>query len=117
PSLSPDARADRVLARMTRDEKLTLVFGFFATDFPPRNNYRAPAEARAGSAGYVPGIPRLGIPPQWQTDAGVGVATQGGAAQKRARTALPSGLAITASWDPAIAYRGGAMIGSEARSS
>lgn len=116
-ALSPDRRADLVLARMTRDEKLTLVFGYFATDFPPRNNYRAPAEGRAGSAGYVPGIPRLGIPPQWQTDAGVGVATQGGAARKRERTALPSGMAITASWDPAIAFRGGAMIGSEARSS
>ena len=117
PALNPDRRADLVLARMTRAEKLTLVFGYFATDFPPRNNYRAPAEGRAGSAGYVPGIPRLGIPPQWETDAGVGVATQGGAAQKRERTALPSGMAIAASWDPAIAFRGGAMIGSEARSS
>jgi beta-glucosidase len=116
-SLSPDRRADLVLGRMTRDEKLTLVFGYFATDFPPRNNYRAPAEARAGSAGYVPGIPRLGIPPQWETDAGVGVATQGGAAQKRERTALPSGMAIAASWDPRNAFNGGAMIGSEARSS
>jgi beta-glucosidase len=116
-ALAPDRRADLVLARMTRDEKLTLVFGYFATDFPPRDNYRAPAEARAGSAGYVPGIPRLGIPPQWQTDAGVGVATQGGAAHKRERTALPSGMALAASWDPAIAFRGGAMIGAEARAS
>jgi beta-glucosidase len=114
--LSPDRRADLVLARMTRDEKLTLVFGYFATDQPSRH-YTAPAEGRAGSAGYVPGIPRLGIPAQWQTDAGVGVATQGGAAHKRERTALPSGMAIAASWDPAIAWRGGAMIGSEARSS
>jgi len=116
PALSPDRRADLALGQMTQDEKLTLVFGYFATDFPPRH-YTAPPEGRAGSAGYVPGIPRLGIPPQWQTDAGVGVATQGGAAQKRERTALPSGMALAASWDPAIAYRGGAMIGSEARSS
>src|SRR5690606_21527691 len=61
------------------------------------------------------GIPRLGIPAQWQADAGIGVATQGGAAEKRARTALPSGLAVASSWDPAIAFAGGAMIGSEAR--
>jgi beta-glucosidase len=115
-ALSPDRRADLVLARMTRDEKLSLVFGWFATDFAPKD-YSAPAGARAGSAGYVPGIPRLGIPPQWQTDAGVGVATQGAAEHKRARTALPSGMAIAASWDPAVARRGGAMIGSEARSS
>jgi beta-glucosidase len=115
-SLSADARADLVLGRMTREEKLRLVFGYFGTDFPPKN-YRAPREALQGSAGYVPGIPRLGIPAQWQTDAGIGVATQGGAAQKRERTALPSGLASASSWDPVTAFRGGAMIGSEARSS
>jgi len=116
PSLSPDRRADLALERMTREEKLTLVFGYFSTDFAPKH-YTAPAEGRPGAAGYVPGIPRLAIPPQWQTDAGVGVATQGGAAHKRERTALPSGIAIAASWDPAIAYNGGAMIGAEARSS
>ena len=114
-ALSPDARADLVLARMSREEKLRLVFGYFGTDFPPKN-YTAPREVRAGSAGYVPGIPRLGIPPQWQTDAGIGVATQGGAREKRAMTALPSGIATAASWDPDVAWRGGAMIGSEARS-
>ena len=115
--LSPDARTRLVLAQMTEDEKLTLVFGYFGTDFPPKNNFKTPAEARAGSAGYVPGIPRLGIPAQWQTDAGVGVATQGGAAKKRERTALPSGLATTATWNPELAFKGGAMIGAEARAS
>src|SRR6186997_1073622 len=64
-SLSPDARADLVLARMSREEKLRLVFGYFGTDFPSKH-YTAPDEVRQGSAGYVPGIPRLGIPPQWQ---------------------------------------------------
>lgn len=112
----PDDRARALVAAMTRDEKLTLVFGYFGTDFEAKK-YKAPAAARHGSAGYVPGIPRLGIPAQWQTDAGVGVATQGGAAQKRERTALPSGLATAASWDPELAFRGGAMIGDEARRS
>jgi len=115
-SLAPDRRAELVLARMTREEKMRMVFGYFATDFTPKN-YRAPREARYGSAGYVPGIPRLGIPAQWQTDAGIGVATQGGAAQKRERTALPSGLASAASWNAENLFAGGAMIGSEARSS
>lgn len=114
---APDERVKAVLAQMTEDEKLTLVFGYFGTDFAPKNGYKAPAEARPGSAGYIPGIPRLGIPPQWQTDAGVGVATQGGAAKKRGRTALPSGLATTASWDVDLAHAGGAMIGAEARAS
>lgn len=109
-------RADLVLREMTQDEKLTLVFGFFSTDFPPKS-YMAPAEGRPGSAGYVPGVPRLGVPPQWQTDAGIGVASQGGAREKRVRTALPSGLGTTATWNPELAFKGGAMIGSEARSS
>jgi beta-glucosidase len=116
-TLPPEQRVAFLLPQMTQDEKLTLVFGQFATDFPFRNNHKAPADARAGSAGYVPGVPRLGIPAQWQTDAGIGVATQGGAARKRERTALPSNLAIAASWDPDLGFRGGAMIGAEARAS
>ncbi|SEN10258.1 beta-glucosidase [Sphingomonas gellani] len=115
-ALSPDARAAMVVREMTRDEKLTLVFGWFGTDFPAKQ-FKAPAGALPGSAGYVPPIPRLGIPAQWQTDAGVGVATQGGAPKKRERTSLPSGIATAASWDPDNAYRGGAMIGDEARRS
>jgi len=113
--LSPDKRAELAVAAMTNDEKLVLVFGYFGTDFGTR--FKAHAEARAGSAGYVPGIPRLGIPAQWETDAGVGVATQGGAEHKRERTALPSGLATAATWNPATAFAGGAMIGREARMS
>jgi beta-glucosidase len=116
-SLSPDRRAELAVARMTRDEKLKLVFGYFATNADYKNNYKAPPEARYGSAGYVPGIPRLGIPPQWQTDAGVGVATQGAAAEKRERTSLPSGLATAATWNPELAFKGGQMIGAEARAS
>jgi beta-glucosidase len=114
--LSPDARATALVAAMTRDEKQTLVFGYFGTDFP-RLQYHAPADARVGSAGYVPAIARLGIPAQHETDAGIGVATQGGAPVKRERTALPSNLATAASWDVAIARAGGAMIGDEARRS
>jgi beta-glucosidase len=115
-SLTPDQRTSLVLAQMSRDEKLKLVFGYFSTDFPPKD-YTAPKEGREGSAGYVPGIPRLGIPPQWQTDAGIGVASQGGAKTKRERTALPSGMATVATWNPDIAFAGGRMIGAEARAS
>ena len=111
---NPDERAESTLRKMTQDEKLQLVFAYFASDWQGK---RPPAEARYGSAGYVPGIPRLGIPPQYETDAGVGVATQGGAAVKRERTSLPSGIATAATWNPIIAFEGGRMIGSEARSS
>ena len=111
---TPEDRAVRMLSEMTRDEKLSLLMGFFGEDFPV-SQYEADPAARDGSAGYVPGIERLGIPPQWQADAGIGVATQGGAPVKRPRTALPSGLATAATWDREIGFAGGAMIGSEAR--
>jgi beta-glucosidase len=114
PRLSPERRTELVVKEMTQDEKLTLVVGYFASPWP---NFTVDPQARMGSAGFVPGIERLGIPPQWQTDAGVGVATQGGAPEKRLRTTLPSGLATAATWNPDLAFAGGAMIGSEARSS
>ena len=115
--LSADQRADLVVAQMTQDEKLTLVFGFFGSN-QKKPQFTPSPEARMGSAGYIPGIPRLGVPPLWETDAGVGVATQRETSGPfRERTSLPSGLATAATWNPDVAYKGGAMIGSEARSS
>ncbi|MEO7277602.1 MAG: glycoside hydrolase family 3 C-terminal domain-containing protein [Sphingomicrobium sp.] len=114
--LSAAERARLVVRAMTRAEKLTIVMGYFGTDFPSKN-YKAVDGAIQGTAGYVPGIPRLGITPQWETDAGVGVATQGGAKVKPPHTSLPSGLGTAATWNPDIAFAGGRMIGSEARSS
>lgn len=110
-------RANLVLQAMSLDEKKLLVFGYFGSPMKDRN-YTPPAEARMGSAGYVPGIPRLGIPPQWLTDAGVGVATQRDSlAPYRERTSLPAGIATAATWNPALAEKGGAMIGKEAQNS
>jgi beta-glucosidase len=112
---SPDERATRLVSALTQDEKLVVVTGYFGiqTSF---NDYRFP-EARPQSAGYVPGVTRLGLTPQWQTDAGSGVATQGEAPRELERTLLPSGILTASTWDPAVAERSGAMIGSEARAS
>lgn len=110
---APDAaqRAQELVAKMTQDEKLLLVFGYFGAEF---NGTLPPKEAIPATAGYLHGVPRLNIPPQWQTDAGLGVASQPGPAP-RGRTALPSGLATASSWNTALAYEAGAMIGREAR--
>jgi beta-glucosidase len=117
PALSPDARAELALKAMTEKEKLSLVFDYFGS-MKPDAHYRPPQGARMGSSGYVPGIARLGIPPQWLTDAGLGVATQRESADAyRERTALPSELATAATWNPLLARRGGAMIAAEARAS
>lgn len=116
-ALGPDKRADMVLKAMKLDEKFALVFGYFGSPKADKN-FVPPAEARMGSAGYVPGIKRLSIPPQWITDAGMGVATQRDSTDSfRERTALPAGIAVAATFNPDLARQGGAMIGSESRAS
>ena len=103
PRLPPDQRAELVLKVMTQDEKFQLLRTDYG-DAHPR-----PPDA-LGSAGYQPAITRLGLPAIQESDAGLGVAKP----HDVGATALPSGLATAASFDPALAYAGGAMIGSEA---
>jgi len=112
-SLSADQRAQLAVKAMTQQEKLVWVMSYFGHDFG--KGKRIP-EALPQSAGYVPGSPRLGLPALFETDAGLGVASQAGP-NVRERTSLPSGLATASTWDPKVAYAGGAMIGSEARAS
>ena len=114
-TLSPDRRAALLVGAMTLDEKLTVVTGLFGASFAQAPYRRA--EARPQSAGYVPGVPRLGFTPQWQSDAGSGIATQGVAPPELERTALPSGILTASTWDPAVAMAGGAVVGAEARAS
>lgn len=109
PALPSDQRARLLLDAMTLDEKLSLVHTRFGTPFRGRPK---PVGA-LNSAGFNPGIPRLGIPALQETDAGLGVTNPTSAPVNA--TALPSGLAIGATFDPALARRGGAMIGGEAR--
>ncbi|KQS54392.1 beta-glucosidase [Brevundimonas sp. Leaf363] len=106
------ARADRLLAQMTQDEKLAMVHGYF----PPlaERTPGAPLDQMIPSAGYVPGVPRLGIPALRESDASLGVANQVEQRKGDVATALPSSLATAATFDPSIAYAGGAMIGAEA---
>lgn len=118
--LSADKRADLAVAAMTRDEKLSLVFGFASGDqmvqvpdavVPADIRKKALATTVPGSAGWIPGIARLGIPEQFQTDASHGVRNP----KMDGHTSLPSSLATAASFDPKLTYEGGVMIGKEAR--
>jgi beta-glucosidase len=112
-SLSADQRAQLAVKAMTQQEKLVWVMSYFGNDFGKGKKI---PEALVQSAGYVPGTPRLGLPALFETDAGLGVASQSGP-NVRERTSLPSGLATASTWDPKVAYAGGAMIGAEARAS
>jgi beta-glucosidase len=117
-SLSPDARADLLQAQLTRDEELILVHGYFGVNTTWRQRRDIPVELHKdlpGSAGYVPGIPRLGIPPLNESDASLGVANGGHMRPGDQATALPSGALTASTWNPDLAYASGAMIGREAR--
>jgi beta-glucosidase len=112
---SADERALRCVNAMSEEEKLTVVTGYFGIQ-KEWNDFRFP-EARLQSAGLVRGVPRLGLTPQWQSDAGSGVATQGEAPPELERTLLPSGILTASTWDSGMAERSGGVIGNEARAS
>jgi beta-glucosidase len=109
-SLSPDERAVLVLKEMTLDEKISLLHGTGMKDLSPIS---PPAVKSNGGAGYVVGVPRLGIPDLQMSDAAYGVRQSG--ENGRYSTALPDDLAGAASWDLDAAYEYGALIGRELR--
>jgi beta-glucosidase len=107
-SLSPERRAELVLGQMTQDEKLALVHGHF-----PRVMKPGPPPGVQSSAGFIAGIPRLGLPDLRESDASLGVATAGRKDDDAA--ALPSGMLLASTWNADIAFAGGSMIGKETR--
>lgn len=102
PATSPDTRADAMLSLMTQSEKLQMVEGGVTSNLT--SGYTVPL----GAAGWIPSIPRLGIPALYLADGSVGVGNGVGPA-----TALPSSLASAASWDLNEAAKYGTVIGTE----
>lgn len=111
-SLSPDERADMVLREMTLEEKILLLHGQGMPGWPREVENPQP-ELGNGGAGFVMGIPRLGIPFVQMSDAAYGVRSS--AENGRYSTALPSNLGAAASWDPEAACQFGTVIGKELR--
>ncbi|MCV7242381.1 beta-glucosidase [Mycobacterium mantenii] len=100
---------------MTDDERFALLVSVMgAGDMWPVRDERIPAGVPM-SAGYVPGIPRLGVPALLMSDAGLGV-TNPGFRPGDTATALPAGLSLAASFNPSLARAAGEVIGREARS-
>ena len=114
-TLSPDQRADLVIPQMTLDEKISLLHGggwamLIGAIADPGAQ---PPTRSLGNAGFIPGIPRLGIPELQMADAAVGVTH--GSVFGRYATALPSGVSEASSWDLSVAREYGALIGRELR--
>ncbi|MEU1334806.1 glycoside hydrolase family 3 N-terminal domain-containing protein [Streptomyces sp. NPDC005865] len=89
-------RVESLIGKLTLDEKISLLHG--ATD--PKS---------LGQAGYVPGVPRLRIPPLRLADGPAGVRVTARA------TALPAPVLLASAFDPALARRYGQVIGREGR--
>src|ERR1700686_4311848 len=109
-SLSPGERASMVIKEMTLDEKISLLHGTGMEGLSPMSPLAIHSN---GGAGYVVGIPRLGIPGIQMSDAAYGVRNSG--ENGRYSTALPADVAAAASWDLDAAHEYGALIGRELR--
>ncbi|MFD7320257.1 glycoside hydrolase family 3 C-terminal domain-containing protein [Streptomyces sp. NPDC059875] len=96
PARRRGGRVDDLLARLTLDEKVSLLHG--ARD--PKS---------LGQAGYVPGVPRLGVPALRLADGPAGVRV------RRTATALPAPVMLAAAFDPGLARAYGGVIGREGR--
>ncbi|GAB2565564.1 glycoside hydrolase family 3 C-terminal domain-containing protein [Dyella jejuensis] len=115
---SPDQRATTLQQRMSLDDLHHMVqsFNTMLPQQPPGG---------IGTAGYVPALPRLGVPALQENDAGIGVHNYPldagpGKQPNHVRgeagnaTPLPSLLGLAATWNPQVAYDGGRMIAGEA---
>jgi beta-glucosidase len=93
---TPDARARAIVSKMTLDEKVEQMHGIHEKD-----RYR-----------MVPGIPRLGISDFHVTNGPAGPGP-GGAGPQKPATALPSPIALAATWDIDLARQYGEIAGAE----
>nr|AUO14861.1 Beta-glucosidase [Amycolatopsis sp.] len=91
---SPKVRS--LVGELTLDEKLSLVHGGNDPD-------------SVGEAGYVPGVPRLGIPSLRLTDGSAGVRVD------KPSVVMPAPVSLASSFDESLATRYGAGVGREAR--
>src|SRR3954452_1286421 len=99
PGAAAQSRAESLVAQMTLDEKLSMVHGTGA--------WLDPKDLR--EAGFIPGVPRLGIPPLRLTDAPIGIRI------KQPATALPAPIALASSFDARLARTAGRVMGREGR--
>ncbi|MFE1378130.1 beta-glucosidase [Streptomyces sp. NPDC058740] len=108
-------RARAVEEQMTDEERLSLVTSVMGTNpMGPVRDERIP-EGTPMSAGYTPGVERLGVPPLLMSDASLGV-TNPGYREGDTATALPAGICLGATFNTRLAYTSGAMLGREAAS-
>jgi beta-glucosidase len=112
---SPDERARQTEAQMTDDERFGLIHSLMIIVFTTgKRDERVPADVPQ-IAGWVKGVPRLGVPNLLLTDAGLGITNPGGGRKGDAATAFPSAQLQGATFNPALSREGGRILAREAR--
>lgn len=113
-----DRRARETEEQMTDDERFSLVISVLGavpgSAAASTRDPRIPEDVMM-SAGYTPGVPRLGIPAIQSSDASMGVTNPGYRPQDKGATAFPSLIALGSSFNPQLVREGGGAIGREAR--
>ncbi|WP_232792541.1 beta-glucosidase family protein [Actinacidiphila yeochonensis] len=99
PQVTGDVRVDRLLSEMTLDEKITMIEG--SAEAAATNQYEA---------GYIAGVPRLGIPSLRLSDGPPGVITE------QDSTGMTSTMGVAATFSTEDAKANGTVIGRDARS-
>ena len=94
----------QLVAAMTLDEKLGMVNGWPNGVSPP------PQTNRTIGVGFIPGVPRLGIPALTFTDGPAGVR------MNLPTTAMPAPVALASTFSADLAQRYGEVLGRDARS-
>jgi beta-glucosidase len=113
---SADARARATEQQMTDDERFGLIHSLMIIVFTTgKRDDRVPADVPQ-IAGWIKGVPRLGVPNLLLTDAGLGITNPGGGRKGDTATALPSAQALAATFNLALARESGTILGREARS-
>ncbi len=115
-----DIRAREIEKQLTDEERFSLIIAVMgalkADGFAMERDPRIP-EGTPMSAGYTPGVPRLGIPALRMSDAGMGVSNPGYVGREGdTATAMPACIALGATFNPPLARASGEAIGREARS-
>jgi beta-glucosidase len=109
-----DRRALETERQMTDEERFALLVSVMGTNLVISVRDERIPPGTPMSAGYVPGVERLGVPALLMSDASLGV-TNPGYREGDTATALPAAIALGASFNPALARRAGELVGREAR--
>jgi beta-glucosidase len=115
-----EERARATEEQMSDDERFGLIRNLMVVNFKlGKRDERVPPQVQQ-TAGWAPGVKRLGVPDLIMTDASLGITNPLNGRRNPdgsfdSGTALPAGLAMGASWNADLARRAGVMLGLEAK--